>query len=492
MKILKRLGIVSLWLVGILLLIVGVRKNDPVLLALRGPGNLMLCAASLTVALVLLWRGGWRGRAWTAKLLVLLWILPSLAMLYEMVDFAICKRGVLRTEPARAQTLGQHFIVGYTSFAEVARLADKGLIGGIYVTKRNVAGRSVEAVRAELAALQARRQAAHLPSLIVAVDQEGGIVSHLSPLLPALPPLSALASLSPEIRARAAEEFGRTHGRSLAALGVNLNFAPVLDLRPEAGRNLFDLNTLIEQRAIASDPDIVADIARAYVQGLEASGVEATVKHFPGLGRVRGDTHLFDASLDAPLADLEASDWRPFRQVLAGSKAALMIGHVSLTAIDPDRPASHSKAVIDGLLRKEWNFDGLVVTDDLEMGAIYKHDVCRAVAEALNAGADLLLVAYDGAQFYRLFACASAADAKGELDAAMLVKSEGRLRKFEDALPKVDLSADSVHLAPHAAGQSHLKRIRRAISLRPSFETPAAQAPQDEVFFSRRDIRPSW
>ena len=206
----------------------------------------------------------------------------------------------------------------------------------------------------------------------------------------------------------------------MAALGINLNFAPVLDLRPSAGRNLFDLNTLIEQRAIASDPDVVADIARAYVQGLEASGVEATLKHFPGLGRVRGDTHLLDASLDAALADLEASDWRPFKEVLAGSNAALMIGHVSLTAIDPTRPASHSKPVIDGLIRKEWNFDGLIVTDDLEMGAIYKHDVCRAVVEALNAGADLLLVAYDGAQFYRIFACAAAADVRSEPDAGML------------------------------------------------------------------------
>jgi beta-N-acetylhexosaminidase len=447
MQILKRLGILSLWLAGILLLVIGLKKNDPILLSLRGPGNLALCLGSLAVTTVLLWRGGWRGRAWTAKLLVLLWILPSFAMLYATVAFQICKHRVLQTDSVRAGKLGQHFIVGYTSFSEVARLAEKGLIGGIYVTKHNVAGRKPEAVHSEIAALQARRRAVHLPPLIITADQEGGIVSHLSPLLPALPPLSALAGLSPEIRARAAEEFGSAHGRALAALGINLNFAPVLDLRPRVGRNLFDLNTLIEQRAIASDPEIVADIARAYVQGLEASGVEATVKHFPGLGRVRGDTHLFDASLDAPLADLEATDWRPFRQVLAGSKAALMIGHVSLTAIDPDRPASHSKAVIDRLLRKGWDYDGLIVTDDLVMGAIAKHDVCRAVLESLNAGADLLLVAYDGAQFYRLFACAAAADAKGELDTAMLEKSEVRLRKFERALPQADLSADSVHLA---------------------------------------------
>src|SRR5579883_1495029 len=457
MRSLRRLGILSLWLGGIVLLVVGLKTYDPVLLSLRGPGNLALGLGSLAVVTVLLWRGGWRGRPWTTRLLVLLWMLPSLAMLYATFAFQICRHTVLQTEPAHARKLGQHFIVGYTSFPEVARLADKGLIGGIYVTKHNVVGRSLDAVRSDIAALQARRQLAHLPPLIVTADQEGGIVSHLSPLLPSLPPLSALAALSPDIRARAAEEFGRAHGHALAGLGINLNFAPVLDLRPAAGRNLFDLNTLIEQRAIASDPDIVADIARAYVQGLEASGVEATVKHFPGLGRVRGDTHLLDASLDTPLADLEAADWRPFKAVLAASKAALMIGHVGLTAIDPDRPASHSKAVIDGLLRKGWHFDGLVVTDDLVMGAIAKHDVCRAVVEALNAGADLLLVAYDGAQFYRLFACAVAADAKGGLDAAMLERSEVRLRKFEDALP-IDPSAASVHLAP---GEGRGRRATR-------------------------------
>ena len=165
---------------------------------------------------------------------------------------------------------------------------------------------------------------------------------------------------------------------------------------------------------------------------------------------MRGDTHLFNASLDASVADLEASDWRHFKEVLAGSHAQLMIGHVNLTAIDPDRPASHSKAVIDGLIRKQWKFDGLIITDDLVMGAIYKHDVCRAVVEALNAGVDLLLDAYDGAQFYRLFACVSDADARGELDAAMLGASEARLKKFLDAVPHTDLPADSVHLAPRA------------------------------------------
>jgi beta-N-acetylhexosaminidase len=158
-----------------------------------------------------------------------------------------------------------------------------------------------------------------------------------------LPALSTLADLPPDIRARKAEEFGRIHGSDLAALGVTVNFAPVLDLRPETKRTRFDFNTLIGQRAISGDPAQVASIALPYVRGLEASGVGATVKHFPGLGRVRSDTHHFNADLDTPLEVLEASDWRPFRDVLSGSTAQLMIGHVTLTAADPDRPASHSK-----------------------------------------------------------------------------------------------------------------------------------------------------
>ena len=201
----------------------------------------------------------------------------------------------------------------------------------------------------------------------------------------------------------------------------------MLDLRPDLKRNRFDFNTLIGQRAISDDPATVADIARSYVRGLEASGVGATVKHFPGLGRVRADTHHFSADLDTPLQELEASDWIPFRKVLAGSKAQLMIGHVTLTSVDPDRPASHSRLVVDGIVRKKWNYQGVIMTDDLVMGAIYQRNVCTAVVEALNAGVDLLLVAFDGAQFYRIFACAAAASAQGKLDAAALRASETRL-----------------------------------------------------------------
>ena len=262
----------------------------------------------------------------------------------------------------------------------------RGLIAGIYITRHNVAGRTVEALKGEISALQDKRRAAGLPPLIVAADQEGGIVSHLSPPLAKLPALSTLADLPADVRSEKAKAFGRIHGQELAALGINLNLAPVLDLRPETRRNRFDFNTLIGYRAISDNPAMVAEVARSYVHGLEASGVGAVVKHFPGLGRVRTDTHHFSADLSTPLDELEALDWRPFRDVLAGTRAQLMIGHVKLTAVDPDRAALYSRRVVDGMIRKKWNYQGVIMTDDLVMGAIYQHNVCTAVVEALNAG----------------------------------------------------------------------------------------------------------
>ncbi|MCS3926485.1 beta-N-acetylhexosaminidase [Bradyrhizobium elkanii] len=425
MQFLGRIGLVLLWLAAPLVAFAAANKNDPYLVPLRGAGNIALVVASLAIVILLLRRGRWRTVA--GKLLVVLWCLPPVLMSAAHLKFELRKHHVLAASATEARQLGPHFMVGYSSFPEVARLAEQGLIGGVYVTRRNIRGRTVETLRAEIAALQDKRRAAGLPPLVVAADQEGGIVGHLAPPLTKLPALATLSGLAPDEQQARAEEFGRIHGRELAGLGVNLNLAPVLDLKPPVRRNRLDFHTLIGQRAIATDPAVVSTIASAYVRGLEESGVSATLKHFPGIGRVRTDTHHFSAKLDTPVKELEATDWLPFREVLSHSRSALMVGHVTLTTVDPDRAASHSKRVIDGIIRDKWGYQGMVMTDDLVMGAIYQHDVCKAVVEAINAGVDLLLVAYDGAQFYRVFACALDGARQGKLDAAMLGTSAARL-----------------------------------------------------------------
>jgi beta-N-acetylhexosaminidase len=425
MQYLRRIGLILLWLAAPLLAFAAANKNDPYLVPMRGVGNIALVIASIAIAILLLRRGRWHSLS--GKLLVMLWCLPPMLMAVAHLSFELRKHDVLSASVTEARQLGPHFMVGYSSFSEVARLAEQGLIGGVYVTRHNVRGRTVDALRAEISALQDKRRASGLPPLIVAADQEGGIVGHLAPPLTKVPALATLAGLAPDDQQTRAKEFGRIHGRELAGLGVNLNLAPVLDLKPPLRRNRLDFHTLIGQRAIATDPVVVGTIASAYVRGLEASGVGATLKHFPGIGRVRTDTHHFSANLDTPVRELEATDWLPFREVLSQSHSALMVGHVTLTAVDPGRPASHSKRVVEGIIREKWKYQGVVMTDDLVMGAIYQHDVCKAVVEAINAGVDLLLVAYDGAQFYRMFECALDGSRQGKLDAAMLRASEVRL-----------------------------------------------------------------
>jgi beta-N-acetylhexosaminidase len=406
---------------------VGSNLYDPYLATIRGWENAALVVGELAVISILLWSGYWSRGGVAGKLLVIVWYLAPLAMVTAQTEFYIHKDRVLHAEGVRAQELGRHFIVGYSSFDEIAPLAARGLIGGVYVTRHNIEGRSADALKSEIARLQEMRRAAGLPSLIVAVDQEGGIVSHLSPPLTSLPALATLAALPPAERVAKAEAFGQTHGRELAALGITLNFAPVVDLLRTGAPNPLDFNSLISRRAISGDPDIVTEIAAAYARGLEAEGVEATVKHFPGLGGVREDTHHFRANLATPVAELEASDWRPFRQVLAHSSAYLMVGHVAVAAIDAEHEASHSRAVINDLIRSQWGYQGIIITDDLVMGPTYEYGVCATVVEAINAGVDLLLVAYDGLQFYRMHDCALDASAEGGLDETMLKNSLVRL-----------------------------------------------------------------
>jgi beta-N-acetylhexosaminidase len=439
----KRLATIALWSVAPVLIFVSANLYDPYLAMIRGWGDVALAIVELAGIGVLFGCGVWRRGGVSGKLLVLLWCLSPLAMASAVTVFHLRKHAVLDAGGAHARELGRHFIVGYSSFDEVAALATKGLIAGIYVTRHNIRGRTADALRSEIANLQAVRRDAGLPPLIVASDQEGGMVSHLSPPLTSLPALATLAALPSAERATKAEAYGRIHGRELASLGITLNFAPVVDLLRVGASNPLDFNSLISRRAIAGDPEVVTDIAAAYARGLEASGVEATVKHFPGLGRVREDTHHFRADLTTPVAELEASDWLPFRQILTRSSAYLMVGHVAITAIDATTAASHSKRVINDLLRNQWGYQGIIITDDLVMGPTYEHGVCAAVTEALNAGVDLLLVAYDGLQFYRMFHCALSAAAEGKLDEAMLRNSLARLSR------KVPVTANRSAAAPY-------------------------------------------
>ncbi|GHU09065.1 beta-hexosaminidase [Betaproteobacteria bacterium] len=374
---------------------------------------------------------GWRNRlepgARLAGWLLLLCLVAGQEGWFRWQQYQVLQANVAMTR------MGRHFVVGFRDFDDLKPLAERGLIGGIYITRRNLKGESAQSLRQRVDELQDIRRRADLPPLFVMADQEGGEVSHLSPLVERMPALAELLADGEENLELRALAQGEQQGRELAALGINMNLSPVVDLKLDGIKDWSDSRSLIERRAIAADPWTVARVASAYGAGLVASGVQPTVKHFPGLGRVRGDTHLVKASLP-PDPEARAADWLPFREVIKHTGAAMMLAHVGMPDIDPGAPASLSRKLVQDVLRKKdddgWDYQGILITDDLNMGAVYANGVGRAAVTALDAGVDLVLVSYDPDQYYRALHAAADAWRRGNINSLREVDSAQRLDRY--------------------------------------------------------------
>jgi len=339
---------------------------------------------------------------------------------------------VLHADPALLERLGRHIVVGYRDIDELNVLLEQRAVAGVFLTTRNVEGRDAAAIRQEIAGMQAVRRRQGLPELLIATDQEGGIVSRLSPPLPHLPPLAEIAarhSASAERRI-AVRDYAAGQARELADLGVNVNLAPVVDL-DHGVANPADRLTRISARAISSDPQVVTEVAESYCAQMSENGVRCTLKHFPGLGRVVDDTHLQTADLTLPTRELASSDWLPFRALMRRDDVIVMLGHARLTALDRERPVSFSRTVVRDLLRTDWGYDGILMTDDFSMGAVTRsrEGIGGGSVEALNAGVDLILVSYDVDQFYLVMHALIRAAGAGALRADALAESDRRLAK---------------------------------------------------------------
>lgn len=218
---------------------------------------------------------------------------------------------------------------------------------------------------------------------LIAIDQEGGAVFR-TPFWPYAPSAMSLgASDDPDL----AGEIGAAVARPLAALGINWNFAPVLDL------NVNPHNPVISERAFGSDPGRATELALAWLEGSLREGVAGCVKHFPGHGDTHLDSHLALPRVDKGRSSLEAAEFFPFRRALEGAEVpAVMTAHIVYPALDPELPATLSPRVLTGLLRDEWGYGGVVITDSMGMKAIEDHyGRGEAAVLALTAGADMVM-----------------------------------------------------------------------------------------------------
>ncbi len=221
---------------------------------------------------------------------------------------------------------------------------------------------------------------------LVCVDQEGGPVQRFRDGFTRLPALARIGELYGHDAAaaiRAAEEHAWLMASEMRAIGIDLSFAPVVDLARG--------NRAVGERAFHADPQITSELSQAYLRGMRLAGMAATIKHFPGHGTVAEDTH-FDAAVDPrPLDELLATDLVPFADAIASGAEAVMMAHVTYPAVDA-RAAGYSRAWIEDVLRGELGFRGSVIGDDIGMAAAEQVGSIAARIEAhLLAGCDLLL-----------------------------------------------------------------------------------------------------
>ncbi len=340
---------------------------------------------------------------------------------------------VLAADPAALERLGRHIIVGFETFKSVGTLVERKAITGIFITDHNVRRRSVAEIRSEIDALQAMRVRQGLPPLIVAADQEGGAVSRLSPPLKRQQGLKDVidkfAANAVERRA-AVEAYARVQARELQRIGVTLNFAPVVDLNIDPKRRS-DGQTQLRHRALSPNPEIVAEAAGWYCDTLAAEGIMCTTKHFPGLGRVARDTHRATGDVATEEVELSGADWIPFRRMMEKPGVITMLAHVRLKSLDAETPVSYSKRVISGTIRNKWNYNGVLITDDLSMGAITrgKDGLGGSAVKALNAGADLILVSFSDRDLNTVMTRLLDADRTGELESGRREESARRLTR---------------------------------------------------------------
>ena len=272
---------------------------------------------------------------------------------------------------------------GYTAPAEVIEAVRQGQIAAFCLFANNV--QSPAQLRKLTHALHmAARNGGQLPPLI-GIDQEGGQLMAVTGGATELPGNMALgATNSPDL----AQQVGRVLARELRAMGCNLNFAPVLDLNSNPD------NPVIGVRSFGDDPSRVAELGAALIAGMQAEGVMATAKHFPGHGDASGDSHYTMPSVNRSAAALLDEDLRPFRRAVVEGVGAIMSAHVVYSAFDAERPATLSPRILTGLLREEMGYDGLVITDAMDMQAVSVLGAEASVRAALEAGADLVLLGH--------------------------------------------------------------------------------------------------
>lgn len=326
-----------------------------------------------------------------------------------------------RLELTSREKIGQLFMVGFLGTSvtpELASFIKEYKPGGVILFSRNL--ESVEQIVELTNDLQ---RCSPKSPLLISIDQEGGRVSRLPKGFTIFPPCELLGRCNSSELAYAA---AATIAKELKAVGINMNMAPVLDVNSNPD------NPVIGDRAFGSTPEVVGEMGLVTAAGLQDNRVVACGKHFPGHGDTNADSHKELPVVEASRERLEAVEFPPFRRAAAAGVATMMTAHVLYKALDERIPATLSPAVITNLLREEMRYDGVVLTDDLEMHAIVDHyGPGDAAVRALLAGCDVLLICKDRDREIAAFEAVEQAVSSGTIESARLNQSVARIQRVK-------------------------------------------------------------
>jgi beta-N-acetylhexosaminidase len=321
--------------------------------------------------------------------------------------------------------VGQMFVVGMSGTepdSQTEEMVRERNVGGVLLLGYNM--ESEEQTRRLVESLQelATQTSRDATPLLVAVDYEGGEVQH-APWVPAQPSAAEVGERAdPEKARRIAEEIGRELRRG----GVNTDLAPVVDT---------GFGAAIGSRSYGDDPDLVGRMGAAAVRGFEQSGIVSAAKHFPNHGPALTDSHTGRPRVDHDRETVMNRDLPPFRVAVEAGVPMVMVGHLTYPALDPERPASLSPTVME-LLRGELGFDGVIVTDDLAMeGATRGGTPAQAAVEAVEAGADLLLITGSPEEQAAAYEAVVAAVESGEIPLERIDASVERIESLKNRYP---------------------------------------------------------
>jgi beta-N-acetylhexosaminidase len=319
------------------------------------------------------------------------------------------------------EKIGQLLLVGFTGLEpddHIKEMIEKYRVGNILLFGRNLANVD-QVIKLNNNLQQLASNSGGVP-LSICTDQEGGCTTRISQRVSLVPGNMALGAIDDE---DAAYQHGLIQAKEMLALGINQNLGPVLDI------NMVARSPIIGPRAFGDTAERCARLGAALVKGLQDNGVNATIKHFPGQGAIPADTHHVAPALELSREELLARELLPFKQAIDVGAASIMTAHIKLPAYESaDIPVTMSRAVLTDLLRGELGFEGVVMSDGLEMGAITKHfSIGEASVLGILAGLDILMVCHTKEeQLEALEAVIEAVD-KGKIGMDRLDEAAGRV-----------------------------------------------------------------